>query len=50
MTIPKQRSRESVWDDDYEPTEEDLEGTVEIDATPEEPARALLGFKPPSAA
>ena len=47
MTAPKQRPRENVWDDDYEPTPEELNEDVSIDATPEELAKAVLGFKPP---
>ena len=42
-----QRPRERVWDDDYEPTPEELHEDVSIDATPEELAKAVLGFKPP---
>lgn len=38
-----------LWDNDYEPTEEELEEVVKIDATPEELARAIRDFKPPSA-
>ena len=40
-------SHPRVWDDDYEPTEEELEEDVSIDATPEELAKAVLTFKPP---
>ena len=47
MTTPKQRPRERVWDDDYEPTEEELAETISIDATPEELAKAVFSFKPP---
>ena len=47
MTTPKQRPRERVWDDDYEPTPEELEETISIDATPEELARAVLTTRPP---
>ena len=36
-----------VWDDDYEPTPEELAETISIDATPEELAHAVLTFKPP---
>ena len=36
-----------IWDDDYEPTEEELEELVSVDATPEELARAVFEPKPP---
>ena len=37
-----------MWDDDYEPTPEELEEIVQIDAIPEELAHAAATFKPPA--
>lgn len=36
-----------LWDNTYEPTQEELEEVVKIDATPEEVAAAIAAFKPP---
>lgn len=47
MTKRKPQPRENVSDDTYEPTEEELNEAVKIDATPDELARAVTTFKPP---
>ena len=39
-------SESRVWGDDYEPTPDELDEPVSVDATPEELACAVLKFKP----